>query len=151
MKQSHSWAANSFWASKEIFQFLWSPNIHYRVHKSSPFVHNVSQINPVHTLSFLFMIILTPISKSLNYMHITEAAVMGSSSLVVVTVARIFIELSSRETCRPIAICFVLGSVCFRSEILYCFPLFHVGCYMQFFFFSFFHGKWLLVNVVFSL
>jgi hypothetical protein len=80
----------------------------------------------------------TPISKSLNYMSNAEAAVMGGS-LVLVTAARLFIEFNSGETSRPAAICFVLGSICFKSDVLYGFPLFHVGCCLQFFFVSSFH------------
>jgi len=122
------------------------PEHSYRVYKSAPFVHIVSQFNPVNTLSPLFVIARTPISKSLNYISITVAAVMGGS-LVLVTVECLFIEFSSEETSRPVAICFVLGSICFKSDFLNDFLLFHIGCYLQFFFFSLFHGKWLSVNV----
>jgi hypothetical protein len=100
----------------------------------------MSQINPVHALSSLFIIARTPISKSLNYMRITVAAVMRGS-LVQVTVERLFIESSIEETSRPLAIFFVLCSICFKSDFLNGFLLFHIGCYLQFFFFSFFHGK----------
>ena len=74
---------------------------------------------------------IRPISMSLNYRGITVAAVM---SLVLGTVERLFIEFSSGETSIPVAICFVLGSICFKSDFLNGFLLFHMGCYSQFFF-----------------
>jgi hypothetical protein len=42
--------ATSSSGSQEIPQVLFSPNNHYRINKSPPLAHILSQINPVHIL-----------------------------------------------------------------------------------------------------
>jgi hypothetical protein len=57
-------------ASEEIPRFFWKPEVHYRVHNSPPPVPILSQINLVHTLTFVpkihFNIILSSASVFLE-------------------------------------------------------------------------------------
>jgi hypothetical protein len=58
MEQSPSWKANRFVASQEIPRVLLNPNVHYRIHISSPPVSILSQPNLVHTSTSYFLKIL---------------------------------------------------------------------------------------------
>jgi hypothetical protein len=54
MKQGLPWEANVFSDRQEHFCILWEPKIRYRVHKILPLDPNLSQVNPVHTLTPFF-------------------------------------------------------------------------------------------------
>jgi len=55
MLHSPSWEANRFSASQEIPLILRNPKVHYRFHKCPPPVPILSQLDPVHTPSSLFL------------------------------------------------------------------------------------------------
>ena len=48
METSRSWEANRFSASQEIPRTLWNPKVHYCIHKCSPPVPVLNQLEPVH-------------------------------------------------------------------------------------------------------
>jgi len=47
-EQSPSWEQITSSATQEIRSVLWNPKVHYRIHKSLPIVHVVSEKNSIH-------------------------------------------------------------------------------------------------------
>jgi len=55
MEQSTPCKTKWFSASQEIPRILWSPKVHYRIHKCPPPVPILSQLNPVHAPTSHFL------------------------------------------------------------------------------------------------
>ena len=53
--QNISLEANRFSANKEITRILWNPKVYYRIHKCSPPLPILSQLEPVHTPTSHFL------------------------------------------------------------------------------------------------
>ena len=55
MEQSTSWEANRISASQEIPHILWNQKVHYHSNKCLPPFPILSQLDPVHTSTSLFL------------------------------------------------------------------------------------------------
>ena len=55
MRQIPSWEANRFSASQKFPRILWPPKVHYHIHRSTPPVPVLSQLDPVQTPTSHFL------------------------------------------------------------------------------------------------
>ena len=55
MQQRPSWEANRFSANQEIPRILWNPTAHYLIHKCTPPVPILSQLDPLHNHTSYFL------------------------------------------------------------------------------------------------
>jgi hypothetical protein len=66
MELSLSWEGASWAVTRELYDILWNPKVHYRVHKSNSVILILSHINPVHTTLVIFKIHFNIINPRLH-------------------------------------------------------------------------------------
>jgi hypothetical protein len=106
MKLSPSWEAAYCAATQELPNILWNPKVHYHVHKSSPLVPILSQIDPVHTTSSY---------RSKIHFNIVRPPTSWSSSFLT-KILYAFLFFSIRATC-PVQL-FNTSVNCYRQTSL---------------------------------
>ena len=81
------WEANRLAASQKIPSILLNPKFHYLIHKCSPTLPILSQLDPVHTTTFHFLkihlnIILhsTPVSQVVSFLQVSPKPCIRLSS-----------------------------------------------------------------------
>jgi hypothetical protein len=85
MEESPSWEAYQFSASQEIPHILCNPKVHYLIHKCSPSLLILSQLDPVHT----------PTSYWKHYQHKSFHVLHTNYSMQPSTVCCVYRSLTS--------------------------------------------------------
>jgi hypothetical protein len=76
MCRRYSGDSDVIWFCQDVCCWLlWSPNIHYRVHKSPVIVPLPGEINPVHTLTSYFSVVSRKLREAPYYLHYVHPSV----------------------------------------------------------------------------
>ena len=113
MEHSPSWEVNWFSSSQEIVRILWKPKVHHHIHKSTPPVLILSQINSVHVphlTSWRFILILS------SHLNLGLRSCLFASSFPTKT---LYAPLLSpiRATCPA---CLILHKFAVSTQIMFC-------------------------------
>jgi hypothetical protein len=96
MGQSPHWEPKRRSVCEDIRCLLWNPNVHYRVHKSSPQFPILSLLNPVHTLHPNVHNIHPDILASTNLKLLTMKFSPGTSHFLLLWTRRLYREKTLR-------------------------------------------------------